>query len=140
MPAGPLGGVGTLQGRRGHGERSFVRFDDAQLCELRVIQGLVFLVASRSFTSPMCPAATCSDASDLGFAVHISDLDVELGREEARYREKWRFVEDDGPRDGQDRDPLRPWQPHDALAPGFNEWVESIQTRITQKQKRAPPR
>eukprot|EP00974_Lingulodinium_polyedra_P100832 9768595-Lingulodinium_polyedra.AAC.1 len=60
----------------------------------------------------MCPAAACSDSSDQGFAVHLAEIVAVEAREEARFREKWRFAEVSS-REGFGGVGPRAWQPVD---------------------------
>eukprot|EP00971_Amphidinium_carterae_P013983 275553-Amphidinium_carterae.1 len=62
--------------------------------ELRVAQSLVLFVSADLGRGP-CLNAYCSDASTLGYALHITQCDAAEVLEATQWRERWRFRQPD---------------------------------------------
>lgn len=68
------------------------------------------------------PACYCTDASGKGYGLMIANLPERAMREASLYKEKWRFVEVERPKNDRDS-PLGAWDPSfETLAPAYEEW------------------
>jgi len=76
-------------------ESGWRRFDEQTLAELNLIKGLVFVSAEVSLDQPPCAVALVGDASLQGYSLLLTDVTAEEVEEVARYREKWRFREEE---------------------------------------------
>ena len=106
---------------------SWIPVTPALRSELRVFAAILPLV----FHDPcrrMSPLAFCSDASGAGYALHVSTLGGEVVADIARWRERWRFRDEDEPTYvAPDPSPDfvgRSAEDHD-ICPVFADWVAS---------------
>lgn len=114
----------------------------ALLEELKVAQGLLPVLGAH-LGRPVLPVVYCSDASDRGFAVHVSEAARDEVLEAACWRERWRFV--DAPReakpvvDNQDAGFEAGFEDEDTP---FNRWVDEelrAQEQLDTVEVRGPP-
>ena len=74
------------------GEKGMCAFSDALKSELYVCQGLVFLTVADLSREPN-RKVYCSDASQPGYALRVTDAEARDVALAACWRERWRFVE-----------------------------------------------
>ena len=86
----------------GDGEGPVRPLSQEVLAELSVARGILPLCGLR-LDRPICKRVYCSDASDKGYALHVTMATMEEAWEAARFRERWRFKEAEGVAVGRDR-------------------------------------
>ena len=127
----------------GDGEGPVRPLDQEVLAELRVARGVLPLCGLR-LDRPICPRVYCSDASDKGYALHVTTASPEEAWEAARFRERWRFRETEGEAVGRDRSLVLQGASAQAFAcPGYDRefslWAAARMEEEAQPAGRASP-
>ena len=98
--------------------------------ELKILQGLVFISATKNLDLLFHPVSFCGDASKLGYSLAAQNLPPLKLRDLARHRERWRFkrveqslVDSEVTRQGS-------WEPLKSLDSEFTRWFNTLDLRV----------